>query len=74
MGNIKLLDCTFRDGGFYSNWNFNLDLVERYFEVINSSKISYSEVGFRLLDASRKKGPFTYCDENFLNSLKSRRI
>ena len=34
-----LLDCKFRDGGYYTNWTFDKDtqnnLIERYSEAIN---------------------------------------
>lgn len=29
MKNTKVLDCAFRDGGYYNNWNFNLRLIEK---------------------------------------------
>ena len=30
MKNLKLLDCTLRDGGYYNNWNFDRDLINEY--------------------------------------------
>ena len=27
---IKLLDCTLRDGGYYTNWDFDKNLVRGY--------------------------------------------
>ena len=27
---IKHLDCTFRDGGYYNNWEFPLEIVNEY--------------------------------------------
>ena len=29
---MKLLDCTLRDGGYYTNWSFDDDFVKRYSE------------------------------------------
>ena len=27
MKNIKILDCTLRDGGYYNNWNFSKEVA-----------------------------------------------
>ena len=26
--NIKLIDCTFRDGGYYNHWDFEEELIK----------------------------------------------
>ena len=30
MKNFKILDCTLRDGGYYTNWDFKPQLVDKY--------------------------------------------
>ena len=35
MRDIKLLDCTLRDGGYYNNWDFSKDLVNDYLKAIS---------------------------------------
>src|SRR5690606_27561615 len=45
--NFKLLDCTLRDGGYYTNWDFNPELVDTYIESMNHLPIEYLEVGYR---------------------------
>ena len=47
--NIKILDCTLRDGGYYNDWNFNAKLVNEYISSINKSNIDIVEIGFRFL-------------------------
>ena len=37
--NIKILDCTLRDGGYYNDWNFSTKLVNEYVSSINKSNI-----------------------------------
>ena len=32
---IQILDCTLRDGGYYNNWNFNTNLVNKYFKTMD---------------------------------------
>jgi len=66
---INLLDCTFRDGGYYNNWNFNKFLINEYFQTIKKCKIKYVELGFRFLDKSKIKGPTAYTKDNFINKL-----
>ena len=31
----KILDCTLRDGGYYTNWDFSSDVVMTYIETTN---------------------------------------
>ncbi len=68
--NIKILDCTLRDGGYYNNWNFDKNTVEDYFNKINSSNIDVVEIGFRFLNKNSFYGPFAYSNENFIRKLK----
>jgi len=67
---INLLDCTLRDGGYYNNWFFKKDLINEYLRVMSMLKIDYVEIGFRLLDKVKTKGPCAYSEESFLKSLK----
>jgi len=41
----ELLDCTLRDGGYYTNWDFDKSLVDEYIEVMNRLPIDYLELG-----------------------------
>jgi 4-hydroxy 2-oxovalerate aldolase len=67
----KILDCTFRDGGYQTNWNFSIPLVEEYLNLIHKLGIQIAEIGFRSALTSEKQGsgPFLFSDENFLKSL-----
>jgi 4-hydroxy 2-oxovalerate aldolase len=67
--NIKLLDCTLRDGGYYNSWDFSLDLVNDYLKVMNDLPIDYVELGFRSFDLSRFKGGFAYTSDIFIDQL-----
>lgn len=48
---VNILDCTLRDGGYYNNWDFSLDLIQRYLDAIGDAAISHCELGFRGLRA-----------------------
>ena len=46
MNNVKLLDCTLRDGGYVNDWKFGHNTLINVFERITSAGIDYIEVGF----------------------------
>lgn len=46
MANIKLLDCTLRDGGYLNDWKFGYDEIITVFERLVSAGIDIIEVGF----------------------------
>ncbi|AXI03192.1 aldolase catalytic domain-containing protein [Aquirhabdus parva] len=70
-GQLTLLDCTLRDGGYYNNWDFDLDLVERYLQSMVSSGVDIVELGFRFTFANKAKflGPYAYTTDRFLNQI-----
>ena len=67
--NIKIIDCTLRDGGYYNAWDFEPDLVTAYLEAMAALKIDYVEIGLRSKKNSGFKGGFAYTTDNFLGSL-----
>lgn len=46
MNDIKILDCTLRDGGYVNGWNFGFKEAKEIAEAINLSGVEYVEVGF----------------------------
>ena len=46
MGEIKLLDCTLRDGGYINDWNFGHDNMVSVFERLVDAGVDIIEVGF----------------------------
>jgi len=46
MRELTVLDCTFRDGGYYTNWQFDEDLVRDYVEVIDEIAVDVVELGY----------------------------
>lgn len=66
--NLTVLDCTFRDGGYYNAWDFSVSLANEYFSSIWLSGVDVVEVGFRLKPASRYMGPFAYSTDKFLRN------
>lgn len=66
---MKILDCTLRDGGYYTNWDFSNDLVTDYLECVSKSKVDYVELGMRQFPKSKYLGPFAYTPESLLNNM-----
>ena len=65
----EVLDCTLRDGGYYNNWDFSLDLVREYLKSISKSGIKIIELGFRSFPSKSFRGSNWYTTENYINSL-----
>lgn len=71
MNKIKLLDCTLRDGGYYTDWNFDDTIVEAYAESMENLPINYVEVGYRSIPLKGYLGQYFYCPEYVLERLKT---
>jgi len=69
MNKINILDCTFRDGGYYNNWDFPKKLVDDYLKTMSKIGVDYVELGFRSFEKKGFRGPNWYTTENYLNSL-----
>lgn len=44
--NVKLLDCTLRDGGFINNWEFGHDKILDIFRKLDNAKVDITEIGY----------------------------
>jgi len=66
---IKLIDCTFRDGGYYNNWDFSRELIEEYLAAMNAISVDYVELGFRSFDTVGFRGACAYTTDKFVRSL-----
>jgi 4-hydroxy 2-oxovalerate aldolase len=69
---IKILDCTLRDGGYYTNWDFDQHVVDRYFDSMNKLPVDYLEIGYRSPFLSGYHGRFHYCPEFLLHNIRER--
>ena len=67
---MKLLDCTIRDGGYYTNWDFDNDLIVEYSTLMESLPIDYVEVGYRSPNLEGYLGKYYYCPLYVLEELK----
>jgi 4-hydroxy 2-oxovalerate aldolase len=69
---LKVLDCTIRDGGLVNRHQFSDDLVRAVYQTCLAAGIDYMEVGYKnapRLFAQQEFGPWKFCDEADLNRL-----
>jgi 4-hydroxy 2-oxovalerate aldolase len=68
---MKILDCTLRDGGYYTNWDFDKSVVINYCKTVEKLPIEYIEVGYRSIPLDGYLGEYFYCPDYVLKELKS---
>ena len=67
---MNVLDCTLRDGGYYTGWNFSKNLFENYLKTISKLNVSIIELGY-LSDAKDNNGLFYHLNKGILSKAKS---
>jgi 4-hydroxy 2-oxovalerate aldolase len=70
LKSFDILDCTLRDGGYYTNWDFSKELLECYFDAVCSLPIRYVEVGYRSPEKSGYLGQFFHLNPSTLQQLR----
>ena len=68
--NFKILDCTFRDGGYYTDWDFSDDVVSQYFSAMNGLPVDYIEIGYRNNSQEEYLGKFGYTPLPVVESIR----
>jgi len=66
---IKILDCTIRDGGLINGHLFNDDMVKRVYETNAAAGVDYIEMGYkasRRIFSPDEFGKWKYCSEDDL--------
>ncbi|MFZ6665209.1 aldolase catalytic domain-containing protein [Peijinzhouia sedimentorum] len=66
---FNILDCTLRDGGYYTNWDFDQQLVDKYLNSCNHLPIEYLEVGYRSKPMIGYLGKYYYCPVSVLRDI-----
>lgn len=67
---MQILDCTFRDGGYYTDWDFCGEIVNTYLNGMNSLPIDYIELGYRNNPEKEYLGKFGYCPVYLLKQIR----
>jgi 4-hydroxy 2-oxovalerate aldolase len=70
---LKVLDCTIRDGGLINNFQFSKDFVKAVYRAACESAVDFVELGKRLEVSSEytreKYGPWNFCDDEDLKEV-----
>lgn len=76
MRNIRLLDCTLRDGGYVNDWEFGHSNIVSIFERLVDTGVDIIEIGFiddrRPFDVNRSIIPDTESVEKIYGKIKKR--
>ncbi len=63
---IKVLDCTIRDGGLINNWQFSNEVVRKVFLALSAAGIDYMEIGYKSSEqyfSRAEHGAWKFCTE-----------
>lgn len=63
---IKVLDCTIRDGGLMNKWQFSDDFVRGVYKACLEAGVDYFEIGYLSSEKSfsrKEYGDWKFCDE-----------
>lgn len=69
---IKVMDCTIRDGGLMNNHQFSVEFVKAVYNACVEAGVDYMELGYKNAKAdfpTSKFGPWKYCDEDALRKV-----
>jgi 4-hydroxy 2-oxovalerate aldolase len=70
---IKVLDCTIRDGGLINNYQFGNDFVKAVYRAACDSGVDVVELGKKLAESDEytreKWGPWNFCDDDDLRAV-----
>lgn len=70
--NIKVLDCTIRDGGLINNHNFDKRFVKEVYKAVSAAGVDYIELGYKnskKLFSPDEFGPWKFCDDDLLSEV-----
>lgn len=70
---LKVLDCTIRDGGLINNYNFSDAFVKAIYAATAAAGVDYMEIGKKLCESdeyTRKKyGKWNFCNEDDIKAV-----
>jgi 4-hydroxy 2-oxovalerate aldolase len=70
---LKVLDCTIRDGGLINNYQFSKDFVKATYKAACQAGVDIVELGKKLEESDEytreKYGPWNFCDDDDLKEV-----
>lgn len=69
---VEILDCTLRDGGYYTGWDFDAGLVENYVDCMARLPVDQIELGYVNDDVAGYYGEYFFLRPDKLRAVKRR--
>ena len=69
---IKVVDCSIRDGGLMNNSKFTFDMVKKVFRAVNESGVDIIEIGYKNSKEffpPSEYGPWRFCSDDDLKKI-----
>lgn len=69
---LKVLDCTVRDGGLMNKWQFSKDFIKGVYNSCVEAGVDYMEIGYISSEDQFSRdvyGPAKFCSEDFLREI-----
>lgn len=69
---IKIMDCTVRDGGLMNKWQFSDDFVKSVYNACVEAGVDYMEIGYKSSETAYSRvenGAWKFCEENDLRRI-----
>jgi len=69
---IKVLDCTVRDGGLMNAWQFDDEFVRAVYQACVNSRVDYMEIGYKSSESAFSRettGPWRFCNDEDLRRI-----
>lgn len=69
---VKVLDCTLRDGGYYTDWDFDQKTADTYLDAVSKLPVDMIEIGYCSNPKLGYFGNYFYLTRERLSAIKSR--
>jgi len=69
---IKVLDCTIRDGGLINQWQFSDEIVRKVFLALSEAGVDYMEIGYKSSEqyfSRAEHGAWKFCTEEDIKKI-----
>jgi 4-hydroxy 2-oxovalerate aldolase len=69
---IKVIDCTVRDGGLMNKWQFDNKFVRHVYSALSEAGVDYMEIGYLSSKSAfdnKEYGPWRFCFEKDLKKI-----
>lgn len=69
---IKVIDCTVRDGGLMNKWQFENKFVRKIYDALSEAGVDYMEIGYISSESAFNRnevGPWRFCTEKDIKQI-----